>query len=89
MEQTVTAIGIIVGLMMIATVCIVYYKHQTFGLGGSTLALLGTILIGMSVWSNIKVSVGANGGFSAELTQIQQNIAQINNRNEQIVKSVS
>ena len=89
MSDIVIGIGLFAGLFMVATVCTVFYKTQIFGLGGSALSMLGTVLIGMSVWSNISFKVGADGAFSAELTQIKQEVAQIGKRNQRIEESVS
>jgi hypothetical protein len=62
MSLVVTGVGLLVGFMMAATACTVFLKHQTCGAGGGVLSILGTVLIGMSVWSNISVSVGPEGG---------------------------
>ena len=89
MTDIVIIIGLLAGLLMVATVCSVFYKSQVFGLGGSALSMLGTVLIGMSIWSNISFKIGADGGFSAELNQIKQEVAQIGTRNQRIEESVS
>ena len=89
MFDIVTVIGLFVGVMMITTVCAVFLRNQTFGVGGSALSMLGTILIGMSVWGNISVSVGADGGITAELTQIRQKVSEISTHNQKIDQSVS
>ncbi|EKA7416337.1 TPA: hypothetical protein ACQYF6_000119 [Vibrio parahaemolyticus] len=89
MLDTVTVIGLLVGAVMIASVCSVYYKHQRFGLGGSILSLLGTVLIGMSVWSKISINVEPGGGFSAELTQLKEDVKIINQQTQRIEESVS
>jgi len=54
-------VALVVGMAMLLSVCFVYVKHRTFGLGGSILSTLAVILIGMSVWKSMNFSVGSDG----------------------------
>ena len=89
MDHIVTIAGLAVGALMVCTVCAVYFRMQVFGLGGSVLSLLGAVLIGMSVWSNVSLSVGADGTITAQLSQIQDKVAQVSSENQQIGRSVA
>lgn len=87
--------GIIVGSAMVLTVLLVYYKTQTFALGGSVLTVFGTILIGLSIWANVEVSIGMNGEIEVKLLRLQSTLArneskkQIQNMEETAVPDFS
>ena len=89
MVEIVTAVGLLIGSVLMLSVCFVFIRHRFFGPGGAALSILGAILIGMSVWSNINVSVGADGGFRAELSQIRDQVAKIDSKNDQLRQTVS
>jgi hypothetical protein len=73
MANRVFSVALIVGTLMLITVCWVYIQHQTFGLGGIVLVVCAIVLIGMSVWRNIDVSVSAQG-FQAKLEQVENKV---------------
>jgi len=62
-------VGIALGGSMIIVSCYVYAKTQRFGAGGPILTALGTILIGLSIFSSVNFSVSPKDGFKFE-TQI-------------------
>jgi hypothetical protein len=63
-------IALIVGTLMLGCVCFVYVKHRAFGFGGTVLSALGVILLGMSVWRSIDVSLSKEG-IKAKLNQVE------------------
>ncbi|WP_321917448.1 MULTISPECIES: peptidoglycan-binding domain-containing protein [Paraburkholderia] len=63
-------IGLVLGALMIVAVVYVYVKHRSFGLGGSCMSLLGVVLVGMSVWKSVDVSIDGKG-MSARLDQVE------------------
>lgn len=70
-ENHAFVVGLVLGAVMLASVCFVYIKHQKFGIGGATLSGLAVILVGMSVWPTIKFGFDGQR-FWAELEQAQQ-----------------
>jgi hypothetical protein len=69
-ENFVFLSALALGVMLLASVCYIYVKNQSFGLGGSCLSGMGVILVGMSVWKNINFSMDATG-IKAQLEQVQ------------------
>lgn len=61
-------VALVLGSIMLLSVCFVYVRHQVLKLSGMGLAGFAVILVGMSVWKNIDVSVDENG-FTAKLEQ--------------------
>jgi len=62
-------VALVIGTAMLLSVCWVYIKNQSFGLGGSLLSMLAVILIGMSVWKEMQFSIGKDG-IKAHLAQV-------------------
>lgn len=73
MDNPAFLVGMALGALMLLSVCFVYIRHQKFGIGGSFLCGFGVILVGMSVWQNINVSVDGSG-FQAELRQLRAEV---------------
>lgn len=67
--------GMVIGSLTLLTVLIVYLRTQKFALGGSVLTVFGTILLGLSIWVNIEVSIGKNGVIEARFFQMESSIA--------------
>ena len=51
--------GIALGCAMLVVSFIVYLRKQVFGVGGSVLTTFGFLLLGLSIWSSVELSVGA------------------------------
>ena len=69
---TVVSIALVVGVSMIAVVLGKYALHQWFHiLGGPTLSSLGVVLIGLSVFGNVKLKAGE---FEAELQRLHAHV---------------
>ena len=62
-------LGLMIGVAMLSVVTVVYLKHQRLGPSGAILSLFGIVLMGMSVWQTIKISVDRKGVVQAELIQ--------------------
>ena len=61
------------GLASLGNVNYVYFKHQLFGAGGAALAIIGTVLMGFSLWSNIQVEIA---GSKVVLQRVAEAIAE-------------
>jgi hypothetical protein len=87
MENPAYVVALVLGAVMLLSVCFVYVKHQILQLGGISLSGFAVVLVGMSVWRSIDVSVDENG-FKAKL---EQAIAAANDAKAQVaqVKEIS
>lgn len=63
-------VALVLGALMLASVCYVYVSRQAFGLGGACLSGFGVVLLGMSVWKTVDVSFNETG-VRAKLEQIE------------------
>lgn len=69
-------VALALGCLMLVAVCWVYVTKQTFALGGSVLTVCGVVLVGMSVWRTIEISVSAKN-VSAKLEQVATQVTQV------------
>jgi hypothetical protein len=63
-------VALVLGALMLASVCYMYVRHQAFGLGGTCLSGFGVVLLGMSVWKTVDVSFDEKG-VRAKLEQVE------------------
>jgi hypothetical protein len=54
-------VGMLVGISLLGSVCWVYLQTHDLTSGGLAIALFGFILLSLSVWRNIDVSIGQKG----------------------------
>jgi hypothetical protein len=87
MEDAAFAVGLGLGSVLLASVCFVYLRSQSFGVGGSFLSICGLILVGMSAWSKIDVSVTTKD-FSAKFEQIEKHVADVENQTNQSAQAL-
>lgn len=53
--------GIVIGSAAILAVAFVWIRKQTFGIGGSVLCSVGVVLLGLSVWTTMKIEISQQG----------------------------
>jgi len=58
--------GIGLGGAALATATVIWGRKQIFGYGGSALCVAGVLLLGLSIYSSIRISVSPTGGFVIE-----------------------
>lgn len=68
MENPAYIVALVLGGIMLLSVCYVYIRHQVLQVGGMAMSGFAVLLVGMSVWKSIDISVSAEG-FSAKLDQ--------------------
>lgn len=73
MPVPVMTVGLIVGTFALLSVCWVWIRKQTFGIGGGALGGFGVFLIAMSVVAEFNVRISPDG---VELEVIRQQVAQ-------------
>lgn len=66
--DTVIIIGLIIGAVLLLASAFVLTKHGTLPFGGVAVAGIGMVLLGLSIWQSVDLSVGTDG-VSAKLTQ--------------------
>jgi hypothetical protein len=54
--MTPVTVGMIAGAFLILTAAAVFWSKKNFPAGGIVITLVGFLLIGMSLWSNIKIT---------------------------------
>lgn len=75
--QSVTyLVGIVLGSLAVISVCVVWIRHHQFGMGGTTLTLIGFGLVGLSLWSTVQIRVSADG-FETRFETLQNQVAEL------------
>jgi hypothetical protein len=59
--QIVIYAGLVIGALALISTCIVWMRKQVMGLGGTVLSLVGVVLMGLSIWKNVEISVDKDG----------------------------
>lgn len=88
MEDIVLGTGLVLGSLALLSVFFVWIRKQTFGTGGSILSVVGLILIGMSLWSNIRFRISAEG-FEASLEAIESRVEQVADAGTDIAETLT
>jgi hypothetical protein len=91
MSNIVIAFGLGLGTLLLGSVCWAYVTKHFFGLGGAVLSTFGLILVGMSVWNTVDVSVTGSGitaKLDSRLEKIEAGVAQAGQRTEAVTKQV-
>ncbi|MDD5365396.1 MAG: peptidoglycan-binding protein [Gallionellaceae bacterium] len=68
MQNPAYVVALALGGIMLLSVCYVYVRHQVLQVGGMAMSGFAVILVGMSVWKSIDISV-SGAGISAKLDQ--------------------
>jgi hypothetical protein len=61
--------GIILGACLLAAVSWVWMRKQVLGASGISLAVIGFALVGLTVWTSIRIEASPDGGFIAQFEQ--------------------
>ena len=77
LDMVVFIVGIVIGSILILSVTFVYVTKNKFGTGGTVLALIGLILIGLFVFTKIKIAIPGIAELEADLRDTQQAIQTI------------
>ena len=66
------AVGLGLGTLAVAATCYVWFRHQTYGVGGAGMSVLGLALLGLSLWQSLEISMSDKGvAFKAALATEQ------------------
>jgi len=77
LDMVVFIVGIVMGSILILSVTFVYVTKNKFGTGGTVLALIGVVLIGLFVFTKIKIAIPGIAELEADLRDTQQAIQTI------------
>lgn len=83
LTQVALVVGMVFGALMIGSVCVVFVKRSSFGLGGGVLSVLGVLLIGMSVWSTARFEVSPEG-LKVQVEQLQERVEAVQERADEL-----
>lgn len=61
--------GIVLGACLLVAVSWVWIRKQVLGANGVSLAVIGFALMGLTVWTSIRIEASPDGGFVAEFEQ--------------------
>lgn len=79
-------VGLLVGVIVMLSVVYVFIKERTLNTGGVVLSLIGMILIGLSIWSNIKIQTE---GLTLELKKIKGEVSQLASASKVVTEEVT
>lgn len=83
--QITLIMGLILGTICVLAAIYNFVRHQNFGLGGVVLVVFGALLLGLSIWHSIELSISADGSVTAKYTQeIGAEAAEKNNQLEKL-----
>ncbi|HEY3302914.1 MAG TPA: hypothetical protein VGL70_05185 [Candidatus Binatia bacterium] len=86
--QTATFIvGLILGTLAVGSACYVWVLHRAFGVGGGSLSVVGFALVGLSIWSSVKIQV-SEGGLQAEFQRLSRQVQAVAQANETVTQEV-
>lgn len=84
-KNSVLTVGLLMGSLMILSVCFAYVRGRPFGTGGIVLTIGGVILIGLSVFSRISLSV-SDEGFEARIQSIEHKVGAVEEKNASVTE---
>lgn len=61
METWAFIVGLVIGTIAVLGATWVWVKDKKYGIGGGSLTVVGAVLIGMSVWGQIRIKVTESG----------------------------
>ena len=82
-------VGIVIGGAAVIISATVWLKKQKFGAGGATLSLVGLVLIGLPVWSSVKLTLPGGGGLDAQFRELRLRVEQVAGATQQISQEVA
>lgn len=80
--------GLVVGLLMLLGVCYVYVARSAFGLGGVVLSVFGVVLMGLSIWKTVEITISANGDITAKFARLERQVNDLRTTTNQVRTNV-
>ena len=74
---TALILGLVFGSLMLCSLLFVYIKHKTFGLGGSVLTVFGVMLLGLSIWKTVEISITPKGEIEAKFEALEKRVEDV------------
>jgi tetratricopeptide (TPR) repeat protein len=76
--------GILLSAISVSSASWIWVRKQIFGYGGSALCSFGVILIGLSIWSNVQLSVSPSQGVDLKLSELEKAIASLTRTSDEM-----
>ena len=74
---TALILNLVFGSLMLCSLLFVYIKHRTFGLGYSVLTVFGVMLLGISIWKTVEISVTLEGEIEAKFEALEKRVEDV------------
>ena len=74
---TALILGLVFGSLMLCSLLFVYIKHKAFGLGGAVLTVFGVMLLGLSIWKTVEISVTPKGEIDAKFEVLEKRVEDV------------
>jgi predicted PurR-regulated permease PerM len=81
-------VGLVMGCFMIIVVTLVYATKQKFGTAGTVLTLVGFALIGLFLFTRIKIVITGIAEIEADLREVQTTIGEIQQQKDTIAAEI-
>ena len=78
--------GIIIGAICLLAAVHNHIRYQNFGLGGVVLVAFGSMLLGLSIWKSIEISIDTKGNITAKYQRNQDVGAKVAEQNSRFVR---
>jgi hypothetical protein len=92
MSPTIIAIALVVGILLgtlfLGAVLWIYIRDKKIGWGGIFLCLIGVILLGLSLWGTIEISISASG-IKAKFNALETRVNTVQDRVSTVQDRVS
>jgi hypothetical protein len=83
--QVTLIMGLILGTICLLAAVHNFVRHQSFGLGGVVLVAFGAMLLGLSIWQSVELSIDTEGNITATYKQdLGAEAAERNNQLEEL-----
>jgi hypothetical protein len=86
-QTTAFSTGIVFGSVAIGSASYVWLRHRIFGFGGSMLSLVGIALLGLSIWSGIRIEI-SQAGLQADFQRLAQQVDTVVEANQVVTQEV-
>jgi hypothetical protein len=86
-EELAFLAGIILGSIQLLAVSWVWVQKQVLGMGGITMSFVGVALVGLALWSSIRIEASPDGfiaEFQQELEQLNRSVQEVGDQVDEV-----
>ena len=88
MENWTYIVGIIIGVIVLLSVVYVWITKQVVGMCGGFLSIIGVVLIGLSLWTSVEISI-TKEGFKTQLTKMMKDLGTMAEQNANLTSEIN